>query len=213
MLNHLEGNLVNVANVMGMQAMQQVNTSLHLDPSSIPFIITLSDEFNDGGVERELKTLDKLLTSKSVQVQIFQNDNFEESEQHTEQDVEHISVASFSSSASSQSESNVETGEAFDTPPTVLEVEEDAARDPPPPAIIDAPQAVEFDVGMDEDLDEPGQDAEAGEGQLNNHIFLAAMENLLIVQNFHDGSPQLDSLAEFYTMLDKRGVVNSLFDK
>jgi hypothetical protein len=72
MLNHLEGNLVNVANVMGMQAMHQVNTSLHPDPSSMTFIITLSDEFNnDGGVERELKTLDKLLTSKSVQVQIF----------------------------------------------------------------------------------------------------------------------------------------------
>jgi hypothetical protein len=85
---------------------------------------------------------------------------------------------------------------------------QDAARDQPPPAIIDTPQAVEFDVGMDEDLDEPGPDAEAGQGQLNNHIFVAAMENLPIVQNFHGGSPQLDCLAELYTMLDKRGVAN-----
>jgi hypothetical protein len=216
MLNHLEGNLVNVANVMGMQAMQQqVSTSLHPDPSSMTFIITLSDDFNnDGGVERELKTLDKLLTSKSVQVQIFQNDNFEESEQQTEQDVEHISVASFSSSASSQSESYVETGgESIDTPPTVTEVQ-DAAIDQPPPAIIDTPQAVEFDVGINEDLDEPGPDAaDTGEGQLNNNIFVVAMENLPIVQNFHGGSPQLDCLAELYTMLDKCGVANSLFDK
>jgi hypothetical protein len=48
-----QGNLVNVANVMGMQAVyQNMNTSLH------------PDHINDGGVERQLKSLlvDKILT-------------------------------------------------------------------------------------------------------------------------------------------------------
>jgi hypothetical protein len=100
-LTHMEGNLVNVANVMGMQALHQLNTSLHPDPMSMTFVIQLAEDINhDGGVERELKLVDKLISSsKSIQIQIFQNDNFGESEEN-EVDVEHLIISSSSSSSS-----------------------------------------------------------------------------------------------------------------
>jgi hypothetical protein len=38
------------------------------------------------------------------------------------------------------------------------------------------------------------------------------MENIDIVKNFHGGSSQLNCLADLYTMLDKCGKANTLFD-
>jgi hypothetical protein len=97
-LHHLEGNLVNVANVMGIQALNQLNTSLHPDPSSMTFVITLADDYNhDGGVERQLKSIEKLITSQSVQLQIFQNDNFGEFEEYKEDEAHHTTTSSSSS--------------------------------------------------------------------------------------------------------------------
>jgi hypothetical protein len=206
-LHHLEGNLVNVANVMGIQALNQLNTSLHPDPSSMTFVITLADDYNhDGGVERQLKSIEKLITSQSVQLQIFQNDNFGEFEEYQEDEAHHTTTSSSSSFRDSLS---IGGGDV-------------SLNETPPPAAV-AP--VEFDVGIDDDsipteevtadqLNNNGVQAQLAEDAhiTNNNRHQAPMENLPIVEQFHGGSPQLDSLAELYTMLDKRGVANSLFD-
>lgn len=94
-------------------------------------------------------------------------------------------------------------------------------NEPPPPA-----PSVDFDVGVDDESESEEQEVGCQlnnnqlqvelqqQGQLNNvHQFRPAMENLLIVREFHGGSPQLNSLAELYTLLDKGGVANSLFDQ
>jgi hypothetical protein len=206
-LHHLEGNLVNVANVMGIQALNQLNTSLHPDPSSMTFVITLADDPNhDGGVEKHLKSLEKLIASQSVQVQIFQDDNFGESEENQEDEA---NIAITSSSSSCHESVSIAGGD--------MSLNEQTS-----PA---AATAVEFDVGIDDDsLSEEEvtasqlnnnqlQPLPAEETEINNNRYQEAMENLPIVQEFHGGSPQLDSLAELYTMLDKRGVANSLFDQ
>jgi hypothetical protein len=209
-LHHLEGNLVNVANVMGIQALNQLNTSLHPDPSSMTFVITLADDYNhDGGVEKQLKSIEKLIASQSVQVQIFQDDNFGESEENQD-DAAHLAITS-SSSSSSHETLSISGGDV-------------SLNETSSPAATAAP--VEFDVGIDDDsiptegvaadaLNQNQVLAQPAEDTLiaNNNRHQVAMENLPIVQEFHGGSPQLDSLAELYTMLDKRGVANSLFDQ
>ena len=187
-ISQLEGNLVNVANAMGMQVMHQINTTLYPNPSSMPFVITLSTDYNnDGGVERQLKLLDKVITSKSVDVLILQNDDFAESDQQQqEQDVESFSIAT----SQSGSEDGIDEESSLHAPQETTEIDV---------------------VGAADGIEEPGQ--QEGEDHLNNLPYEAAMDNVPIVRHFHGGSPQLDCLAELYTMLDKRGVANSLFDK
>jgi hypothetical protein len=59
------------------------------------FVITLADDYNhDGGVERQLKkSIEKLITSHSVQLQIFQNDNFGEFEEYQEDEAHHTTTS------------------------------------------------------------------------------------------------------------------------
>jgi hypothetical protein len=194
-LPQLQGNLVNIANAMEMQARNQMQTSLHPDPSSLTLLVTLADDGDgyDGVVERQLKSVEKLISSESkVNVLILQNDNSAESEHHhNEHDLDGTSGFT-----AEESEEPAEQGGDHDS---------SQSRATPPHAYI------EFDVGDEED------DAESQEtlGNFRNetNIFEEAMKNVPIVENFHGGSPQLNCLAELYTMLDKRGVANSLFDE
>ena len=41
----LEGNLVNIANVMAMQAMHHMNTSLHPDSNAMTFVVMLEEDY------------------------------------------------------------------------------------------------------------------------------------------------------------------------
>jgi hypothetical protein len=204
MLSHLEGNLVNVANVMALQAIHQQNTSLHPDPTSTTFVITLSeDHINDGGVGSQLKSLDKLVTSKAMEVQIFHNHNCGESEQESQQqDKGNISDSDISLSESFAAGS---MGESFEYPPNPPTIEFDGTVDD------DSGSGIEF--GRQPNDNHQFHTEHVEQGRENRMEIPATMEHVPIVKEFHGGSPQLDSLVELYTLLDKRGVANSLFDK
>ena len=62
----------------------------------------------------------------------------------------------------------------------------------------------EENSSIEEDLVDPSLDSDG---------FNGCNVKWTIVQNFHGGSPELDCLVELYTILDKRGVANSMFDE
>jgi hypothetical protein len=95
------------------------------------------------------------------------------------------------------------------------------------PAILQP--TADFDVlgyeDEDDDKDENGANRRTDDnhGNADNHQVNAviapvadkenAITNPAINHCFTGGSPELDSLVELYSMLDKRGVANALFDK
>jgi hypothetical protein len=175
-----------------MKARHQLHFSLHQHPNNLTLFVTLTEEGQspDGGiVERQLKSVEKLITSQSVSIEILQNDNPAESvDAYTES---LLDEPAFTTAGPSEQNDN---GQGHD---------HDAAE------LGHGTQEVIFDVDDDHDTESQGSQSNTG---LIPSIFEDAMKNVPIVKNFHGGSPQLDCLADLYSMLDKRGVANTLFD-
>jgi hypothetical protein len=192
-LPHFEGSLVNIANSMEMQARHQLHTSLRQDPNNLTLFVTLTEEgqLPDGGiVERQLKSVEKLISSQPVSIEILQNDNPAESEvAHTESFLNKPAITT-----AGTSEQNDNDGQGHNN------YAEEPCRDV---------EEVIFDVDDDHETESQGSLSHTG---VIPSTFEDAMKNLPIVKNFHGGSPQLDCLADLYSMLDKCGVANTLFD-
>lgn len=189
----LEGNLVNIANVMAMQAMHHMNTSLHPDSNAMTFVVKLAEDFcTEDGTKKPKSSEGNTCPSYSVDVQILQNEISAESERHLDIQIDDISHESSDSSGDSLNADD----------------NDDSIEN----------QNVQFEVGDDEastsdnNADVPPMENAPAQVNIPNNPHTEAEKDRPIVRQFQGGSPQLDCLAELYSMLDKRGVANSLFD-